>query len=94
MSRARRYREVYKVPNHTEKLLADKRLFVTCEFHEDLPHIVKHVGEEALMLGTDYGHSDTSTELLAHDHLAKRSDLTLPLADKIASTNARLFYRM
>ena len=94
MSRARRYRERYQVADHTEKLLADKRLFITCEFHEDIPQIVKHVGEDALLLGTDYGHSDTSTELRAHALLGERPEIGKALGEKIAATNARAFYRM
>lgn len=91
-SRAARYRERYGVPDHTEKLLADGRLFITCEAHEDIGQIVKHVGTECLMLGTDYGHSDTSTELRAHALLAERNDIGAALAQKITVDNPRNFY--
>lgn len=94
MSRADRYEARYKVPNHTRKMLADGRLFITCEQHEDLPTIIKSSGEDSLMLGTDYGHSDTSTELLAHDMLSKRNDIGPAIAEKINVTNAKRFYRM
>ena len=94
MSRANRYEARYNVPNHTQKMLADGRLFITCEQHEDLPSIVKAVGEDCLMLGTDYGHSDTSTELKAHELLAARNDVGAALATKIMVSNPKRFYRL
>ncbi|MCB2107460.1 MAG: amidohydrolase family protein [Rhodobacteraceae bacterium] len=92
VSRAKRYEARYKVPNHFEKMLADKRLFVTCEQHEDLPEIIKLVGEDCLMLGTDYGHSDTSTELKAHEMLMARNDISRAVADKINVANPKALY--
>ena len=94
ISRANRYEARYKVPNHTEKMLADGRLFVTCEQHEDLPSIMKLVGENCLMLGTDYGHSDTSTELKAHELLAARNDIGPVIAEKITVGNPKRLYTM
>ena len=92
MSRAQRYRARYGVPNHSEKMLADGRMYITCEAHEDLAQIVKIVGEDSLMLGTDYGHSDTSTELRAHSMLEERSGLSSVLTRKMTRDNAMRFY--
>lgn len=93
LSRTERYRERYtNIPAHGAQMLADGRLFITCEEHEDIPEIVKLAGRDTLMLGTDYGHSDTSTELRAHDKFMKRNDVDQELARKITSDNARRFY--
>jgi hypothetical protein len=36
-------------------------MWMACENTDDLPYVLKHVGEECLMIGTDYGHHDPST---------------------------------
>jgi predicted TIM-barrel fold metal-dependent hydrolase len=92
ISRAQRYRTRYGVPDHSEKMLADGRMYITCEAHEDLNQIVKTVGENSLMLGTDYGHSDTSTELRAHAMLEDRPDLNSVVSRKMTRDNAMRFY--
>jgi len=36
------------------------RIYITCQVDEDLPYILKHVGEDNLMVGSDYTHRDPS----------------------------------
>ncbi len=36
--------------------LEEHHFYVTCELHEDLPHLLQYTGEGRLMLGSDYGH--------------------------------------
>ena len=50
---------------------------------DDLPHLLKWAGEDNLVIGTDYGHYDLSTESEALRHLR-----TSGLVDK--RTYARL----
>ena len=38
-------------------------MFVSCETDDDLEHVVKYAGEDSLVIGTDYGHNDQSTEI-------------------------------
>jgi hypothetical protein len=39
-------------------------IFVTCQIGDDVPYLIKNcMGENTLMIGTDYGHADSSTEL-------------------------------
>jgi predicted TIM-barrel fold metal-dependent hydrolase len=92
ISRGNRYREVYGVPSHAEQMLADGRLFITAEAHEDIGALVAKVGPDALLLGTDYGHSDTSTELGAHALFMERSDISQDVARRICVDNSRRFY--
>ena len=94
MSRASRYKDRYGVPDHTEDLLKNGRLFITCESHERLGDIIEFTGSDSLMLGTDYGHSDTSTELRAHELLEQRPDINADMARKITEDNPLRFYRM
>ena len=38
-------------------------MFVTCENTDDLPYIVQQAGEDCLVIGTDYGHTDISSDV-------------------------------
>lgn len=73
-------------------VLRDNRFYVTCETTEDLAQVLRYSGEDNLLLGTDYGHADTSTELAAHDVLKKRPDISAAAAKKITEANPAAFY--
>ncbi|MDX2143688.1 MAG: amidohydrolase family protein [Rhodospirillaceae bacterium] len=92
VNRTRRWAKRFGEKDRTEKMLSDLRFFVTCEIHEDLPQVLRTAGEDNLMLGTDYGHADTSTELAAHEVLLARKDLGAGVAAKIVGPNAARFY--
>ena len=39
-------------------------IFVTCQISDDVPYLIEScMGENTLMIGTDYGHADSSTKL-------------------------------
>jgi len=38
-------------------------VFVTCQTNDDIPHILNFSGEQSLVIGTDYGHSDSASEV-------------------------------
>ena len=44
---------------------AASNLFVACQTDDDLPYVLKYAGENCLMIGSDYGHADNASELLA-----------------------------
>ena len=46
-------------------LLKDKRVYVTCQTDDDLDYILGYAGEDNLVIGTDYGHSDNASEIEA-----------------------------
>jgi predicted TIM-barrel fold metal-dependent hydrolase len=71
-------------------ILRDNRLYVSCETHDDIPYLVQWVGEDNLIIGTDYGHADTSTDLRGLQTLKQRLDPRL--ADKILYENPRRLY--
>ena len=92
LNKADRFADTYGLKRTTEKALADARFYVTCEAHEDLPEILKWAGNESLVIGSDYGHADTSTELEAHSLIMGRSDLPAGAAKRMADDNARALY--
>jgi predicted TIM-barrel fold metal-dependent hydrolase len=71
--------------------LSEANIFVSVETCEDLPYLVKAVGEDNLMLGTDYGHNDIGSELAAHFEISSRTDLSDVAKKKIVDTNGRRF---
>ena len=72
--------------------LAANNLWVACENTDDLPYVLSHAGEDSLMIGTDYGHHDPSTELNAI-HLLRNDKRIAPSAvNKILEINPRKFY--
>lgn len=76
-------------PGH---VLRDNRIFVTCQVDDDLPHILDYAGEDNLVIGTDYGHADSATELRAMTELQKREDVEPRVVRKILDDNARALY--
>lgn len=44
-------------------MMREKRLYVACQTDDDLPYILKYSGEDNIVIGTDYGHVDSSSEL-------------------------------
>jgi predicted TIM-barrel fold metal-dependent hydrolase len=72
--------------------LGKNNLWVACENTDDLLYVLGHAGEDSLMIGTDYGHHDPSTELNAI-HLLRNDKRIAPAAiSKILETNPRKFY--
>ncbi|MFQ5682379.1 MAG: amidohydrolase family protein [Candidatus Binatia bacterium] len=73
-------------------LFAEKRLFVACEADEDIPYVLKYIGEDNLIIGSDYGHNDPSAEPQLVATMRSREDLSSKLVDKILVENPRRFY--
>lgn len=73
-------------------LLAANRIYVACQTTDDLDYILDAVSEEHIVIGTDYGHNDTSSEIEALRTLKTNSRIAPPVIDKILSENpARLY---
>ena len=75
-------------------LLRDSRFFVGCETSDDLPYITEFAGDDNLVIGTDYGHADSATELLALRGVLNDKRLKPGIAEKIVSDNARALYAL
>jgi predicted TIM-barrel fold metal-dependent hydrolase len=60
--------------------------------HEDLPRIVEEVGPNCLVLGTDFGHTDSGTEIEAHRFVEARADISDTVKENILSRNARRLF--
>lgn len=73
----------------------DNRVYITCQVDEDLPYILKCVGEDNLMVGSDYTHRDPSMELEFRKELQTRADkrdIPQSAVQKILYENPKTFY--
>ena len=84
------------------RLFEEYNIWVSYELGEDLPYLLKYVGEDHVVVGTDYGHhTPGTTDRLAADPSAQvhmvnalrgRSELPGDLVDKLLVHNpARLY---
>jgi hypothetical protein len=69
-------------------------MYVACEADDDLPFILKYSGEDNIVIGTDYSHSDNSTEMEAITHLLERTDVEERVLRKITDDNPRALYAL
>ena len=73
-------------------VLKARRIFVACQTDDDLPYILAYAGEDNLVIGSDYGHSDTATEIEALRRVKEKGDVSPRVIDKILADNARALY--
>ncbi|HET8563571.1 MAG TPA: amidohydrolase family protein, partial [Candidatus Binatia bacterium] len=74
------------------EIMRSGQLFVACQTDDDLPYVLKYAGEDSLMIGSDYGHADNASELLALKRLKEKGELEPRIVDKILSANPARFY--
>jgi predicted TIM-barrel fold metal-dependent hydrolase len=72
--------------------MRQNRLYVACETQDDLPYILTYTGEDSLVIGSDYGHSDPHMELNAMRAIRDRTDVEPRIISKIVDDNARALY--
>ena len=75
-------------------LFRDYRIYVACEADEDIPYLAQFVGEDHLMIGSDYGHNDPAEEKLLVQTMRSREDLSAGVVDKILLHNPKQFYSL
>lgn len=73
-------------------ILRDHRIWVTCETDDDVPYVLTYGAGDHLVMGTDYGHADQSTELDALTRLRDLPGMTGEAWRKIVDTNAQALW--
>ena len=56
---------------------------------DDIPYVLKYTGEDNLVIGTDYGHNETASEIEALRNLRGQEGIAPSVVDKILSHNPR-----
>jgi predicted TIM-barrel fold metal-dependent hydrolase len=75
-----------------QDLFRDYRFWVACEADEELPHLLNYIGEDHLVIGSDYGHNDPSKEPEFVKHMRAREDVAPSAIEKILCDNPRRLY--
>jgi len=73
-------------------LIRDNHVYVTCQTDDDLPQVLKYSGEDNLIIGSDYGHNDTSSEIEALRTIKQKGEVEPRIIDKILYDNAKVLY--
>jgi len=75
-------------------ILRQNNMYVACQTADDLDWVLDTVGDENIVIGSDYGHNDTSSELRALSVLKQSGRIPSSSADKILEDNARRLYAL
>jgi len=89
---ARRIEKRTGQPFDRSAVLRENRLYVTCQTDDDLPYVLKYAGESNLIVGTDYGHNDTATEIDALRYMKTQGQVTADAISRILGDNAQALY--
>lgn len=74
------------------RMLADNNFYVTTQWTDDIKWLLSEAGDENLIIGTDYGHKDTATEVLALKRMSEDGSIPKVSAKRILEGNpARLY---
>ena len=77
-----------------ENVFDEYNIFVTCQTNDDVPYIVQCCGEDRLVIGTDYGHTDPSSAVTALNEFQRMEGLSAAVKEKILSHNAKALYNL
>ena len=81
-------------PWPAKNILRENNMFVACQTADDLDWVLQTVGDDNIVVGSDYGHNDTSSELRALNNLKADGRVPAASADKILEANARRLYSL
>jgi predicted TIM-barrel fold metal-dependent hydrolase len=73
-------------------VLRENRMYVACQTTDDLPYVLQYAGDEQIVIGTDYGHNDTSSEISALRKLKQSGQLDPASVEKILGENPKRLY--
>jgi predicted TIM-barrel fold metal-dependent hydrolase len=68
------------------------KIYITAQTDDDFPYVFKYAGEDNIVIGTDYGHTDASSEVDAIEIFRKNQSVAEPIKKKILDDNPRVLY--
>jgi len=77
-----------------ENVFGEYQIYVTCQTNDDVPYVVSCCGEDRLVIGTDYGHTDPSSAVTALNEFQRMEGLEARVKEKILSHNAKALYNL
>jgi predicted TIM-barrel fold metal-dependent hydrolase len=70
------------------------KIYITAQTDDDFPYVFKYAGEDNIVIGTDYGHTDASSEVDAIEIFRKNESVPEPIKKKILDDNPRVLYNL
>ncbi len=77
-----------------QDMLRENNMYVACQTADDLDWILDTVGDDNIVIGSDYGHNDTSSELEALKVLKESGKAPASSVDKILDALSRALYAL
>jgi hypothetical protein len=72
--------------------LEGSHMYISCLLDDDMGYLVDYIGEDRMMIGSDYSHIDAGTDPDALRLASHRTDLSEDVLAKILDENARRCY--
>lgn len=70
------------------------RIYVTAQTDDDFPYVFKYAGEDNIVIGTDYGHTDASSEVDAITVFKGLKDVSDSAKQKVLNDNPKALYAL
>ncbi len=70
------------------------KIYVSAQTDDDFPYVLKYAGENNVVIGTDYGHSDASSEVDAITIFRRNNSIGEAAKKKILDDNPRALYAL
>jgi len=77
-----------------DDVFTEYKVYVTCQNDDDLPWVLKYSGENSLVIGTDYGHTDASSDTDAIVEFREREDISPGTKDRVLHYNPKALYAL
>lgn len=77
-----------------ENPFKDYRIYVSAQTDDDFPYIFSYIGDENVIIGTDYGHTDTSSEVDAIEVFRNLDTISEEQKHKVLVDNAVALYNL
>lgn len=74
--------------------LKEFKIYVSAQTDDDFPFVLKYSGEDNIVIGTDYGHTDASSEVDAITVFRENSSVGEAVKKKILDDNPRALYAL
>lgn len=91
LNEARMRRAGKGIPS-SDDLLSDNNFYITTEKSDQLDMLLDTIGDDNLVVGTDYGHNDVSVEIEIIQRLGSDGSIPKSTAEKILETNPSRLY--
>ena len=81
----------WKLPDNP---FAEYNIYVSAQTDDDFPYVFSYIGDDNIVIGTDYGHTDTSSEVDAIETFRNLDTISEESKRKVLVDNSVALYRL